>query len=283
MVNSRLDEHIAHAHPIPRIVSAMRHSLNAGGKRLRPILCMASAEAVGQGAESVIDIACALEMIHTYSLIHDDLPALDNDDLRRGLPTCHVAFDEATAIMAGDALLTLAFQVLSDPLCLPSVAAPCRLQLIHRIASASGYKGMIEGQMRDLAAEGKIIDRHELEQIHLFKTGALIEASVYAGALAGGASDLQIERLTQYARHIGLAFQVTDDVLNVEGDPAIMGKAVGSDADHRKATYPSLIGLEAAKHLAEQLVNDALRSLDIFDRNSDSLRSLAHYIVERKH
>jgi len=264
------------------IVSAMRHSLMAEGKRIRPILCIAASQAVSGETEDVIRVACALEMIHTYSLIHDDLPALDNDDLRRGRPTCHIAFDEATAILTGDALLTLAFEVLSSIEPNSKNNALKWLRVINIIAKASGYKGMIEGQIKDIASEGNPLGLEDLEQMHALKTGALIEASIITGAILGNGSFEQIEQLDIYAKNIGLAFQVIDDILNVEGDPAVMGKNVGTDQVREKSTYPSILGIEKSKEFAKNLVNNALQALDYFDNKSDPLRAIAHYIIDRK-
>ena len=265
-----------------RILEAMKYSLMAGGKRIRPMLCLAAAEAVGGKPENTIRAACSIEMIHTYSLIHDDLPAIDNDNLRRGLPTCHVAFDEATAILAGDGLLTLAFKILSRNNFKNDKHALKWLGVLHHIASAAGYEGMIEGQMGDIVSEGIQLDIKDLEKIHALKTGALIEASIYTGAVLGGGSDQQIERLRIYAKNIGLAFQVTDDILDVEGDRAVMGKDVGMDQARDKNTYPSILGIEKSKEFAKNLVNNALQALDYFDNKSDPLRAIAHYIIDRK-
>lgn len=264
-----------------RIVQAMIYSVMAGGKRLRPILCTAAAEAVGGNSADVLPAGCAIEMIHTYSLIHDDLPAMDNDDLRRGKPTCHVAFDEATALLAGDALLTLAFQVLSSLDHNEQLSASKQLEIIHIISTAAGYNGMIEGQMRDMASEGIPLSTEELKELHARKTGALIEASTRSGAVLGGGTPHQIDKLSSYARCVGLAFQVRDDVLNVEGDPAVMGKAVGTDDSRDKNTFPSLIGLEPSKAYAETLVKNALKEIDDFDKKADPLRAIASYIIER--
>jgi len=264
------------------IVSAMRHSLMAEGKRIRPILCIAASQAVSGETEDVIRVACALEMIHTYSLIHDDLPALDNDDLRRGRPTCHIAFDEATAILTGDALLTLAFEVLSSIEPNSKNNALKWLRVINIIAKASGYKGMIEGQIKDIASEGNPLGLEDLEQMHALKTGALIEASIITGAILGNGSFEQIKQLNIYANNIGLAFQVIDDILNVEGDPAVMGKDVGTDQARKKSTYPSILGIIKSKEFAKDLVNNALQALDYFDNKSDPLRAIAHYIIDRK-
>ncbi len=264
------------------VVSAMRHSLVAEGKRIRPVLCIAASQAVGGQTEDVIMVACALEMIHTYSLIHDDLPAMDDDDLRRGKPTCHIAFDEATAILAGDALLTLAFEILSSIELADKNNALKLLRVIDTIAKAAGYKGMIEGQIKDIAAEGKQLGLEDLEEIHVLKTGALIEASIITGAILGNGSFEQIEKLKIYAKNIGLAFQVTDDILNVEGDPVVMGKDIGTDQAREKSTYPSILGIEKSKEFAKNLVNNALQALEYFDKKSDPLRAIAHYTIDRK-
>lgn len=282
LVNSGLQEWLKSPTPSSKLSQAMSYSVMAGGKRLRPILCMTAAESVGGSRYSVLPIACALELIHTYSLIHDDLPAMDNDDKRRGLPTCHVQFDEATAILAGDALLTLAFEVLATSACqLGKDAQSLWLQAISRIASAAGHQGMIEGQMRDMAFEGKAIPVDHLEALHRLKTGRMIEAAVSSGALVSGASDSQQKALNVYGRYIGLAFQVADDILNVIGDPKRLGKATGTDDMRGKNTYPSLLGLEAAQRFAERLVGSALKALDEFDHKADPLRSIARYVIER--
>jgi len=265
-----------------RLTQAMAYSLMNGGKRLRPILCMAACESMGGRAAQALPVACAIEMIHTYSLIHDDLPALDNDVLRRGRPTCHMAFDEATAILAGDGLLTLSFQLLSEfDEVSAYVSRDIQLTLISLISKAAGYQGMIEGQMRDLLSEGQSISLGALEDLHLLKTGAMIEASVVSGALLGGGSPDAITRMKQYARCIGLAFQIQDDILNVEGDPDVMGKSAGTDQLHKKGAYPALLGLEKAKVLAEELIDNALLHIDIFDSNFDPLRAIALYTIRR--
>jgi len=264
------------------IRAAMKHSLMSGGKRLRPILCTAAANAVGSRSDPTIRTACAIEMIHTYSLIHDDLPAMDNDTLRRGQPTCHINFDEATAILAGDALLTLAFEILSSVNAADTErGALNRLRVINIIAKAAGCKGMIEGQLQDIAAEAKILGIEDLKKMHRLKTGALIEASVISGTILGNGNRDQIDKLKNYAGNIGLAFQITDDILNVEGDPDIMGKDVGTDQSRGKSTYPSILGMEKSKKFVRKLVNDALKVLDYFDNKADPLRAIAHYIVVR--
>ena len=268
--------------PGARIAEAMRYALVSGGKRLRPVLCLAACETVGGKAEQALPVACALEMIHTYSLIHDDLPAMDDDCLRRGRPTCHIAFDDATAILAGDALLTLAFETLSSKEIRVQVPAERLLDIISLISVAAGYKGMVEGQMRDMLAEqqtGHLLS--ELEELHLLKTGALIEASICSGALLGRGSFDQVASLKVYSKNIGLAFQVADDILNVEGDPLIMGKGSGTDRHRCKSTYPSLLGLSESKETASGLIIQAIESLARFDHKADPLRAIARYIIER--
>ncbi|MEA3279256.1 MAG: farnesyl diphosphate synthase [Thermodesulfobacteriota bacterium] len=282
LINENIYRILQNSSDYTQLVAAMKHSLMAGGKRIRPVLCLAGAETVGGRETDALQAACAIEMIHTYSLIHDDLPAIDNDDLRRGKPTCHIAFDEATAILAGDALLTLSFEILSAIKFNSETHALKWLNIIHSISVAAGYQGMIEGQMRDIASEGSLLTLDELEEMHSLKTGALIEVSVLSGAILGGGTNDQIKQLEVYAKNIGLAFQVTDDILNVEGDPDIMGKAVGTDKNRKKSTYPSIMGLEKSKEFATNLVNNALQSLESFDKNSDLLRAIADYIVERK-
>jgi geranylgeranyl diphosphate synthase type II len=265
-----------------RLLDAMRHSTMAGGKRVRPVLLMAAADAVGADGLSFLHPACALEFIHTFSLVHDDLPALDNDMLRRGQATCHARFDEATAILAGDALQTYAFEVLLGPGRPRGVPPERWLDVVWRIARAVGVHGMTEGQMRDILGETQDLSLEELEALHRLKTGALIEASVQAGALLGGGTENQVAALLKYAGNIGLAFQVADDILNVEGDPALLGKAVGTDLGRGKTTYPGLMGLDGARRFAESLVDGALRAIEGFDGKSDPLRGLARYIVSRK-
>ena len=282
MVNHALDNVFDSSFGSPRIVQAMRFSLLSGGKRIRPVLCLAAADAVGKTGSSVMAAACALEMIHTYSLIHDDLPAMDDDTLRRGNPTCHVAFDEATAVLAGDALLTLAFQTLSTIHPSSEIESDKLLDVIHFISKAAGYQGMVHGQMLDVDTEGSRLELNELQAMHRLKTGALIEASVYAGAVLGGGDADQSRCLSEYARCIGLAFQVADDILNVEGDPVIMGKAVGTDANRLKNTYPALMGLEGSRSFARNLIQDALKAIEYFDNKTEPLRAIARYIVERK-
>ena len=268
--------------PAFRVVQAMHYSLFAGGKRLRPIICLAAAEAVGGGFDAALPLACALEMIHTYSLIHDDLPAMDDDDLRRGRPTCHKQFDEATAILAGDGLLTEAFYTLA-------AAAPrfqgreaMLLEVQQLLSEAAGYRGMVGGQMLDLMAEGRRITLKELEIVHRLKTGALLTAATRAGALAGGGSRPQVAALTAYGERFGLAFQITDDLLDVEGEAAEMGKAPGMDEKRQKATYPALLGLETSRQWAGRLVQEALAELEPFKERAAPLRELARYLLVRR-
>jgi len=281
-INRALESLLETADKADRILEAMTYSLMAGGKRIRPILCLAATEAAGADPEDAMPAACALEMIHTYSLIHDDLPAMDDDAMRRGKPTCHTAFDEATAILAGDALLTLAFQTLSAIELRKVEQAAKWLDVIQLISYAAGYCGMIQGQMLDMVSEGKQLTLADLKSMHRLKTGALIEASLSSGAVLGGLNSTRISMLKSYAQNIGLAFQVADDILNVEGDPEIMGKAVGTDKLHHKATYPSLLGLEESKDFAGQLVENALVALESFDQKAKPLRAIAKYIIARK-
>ena len=265
-------------------IKAMRYSLFAGGKRVRPILCLAAAESVKDFdngfPETVMLAACALECIHTYSLIHDDLPAMDDDELRRGKPTNHMIFGEAGAILAGDSLLTYAFELLSREM-LP-LSARDRLAIIAIISKAVGPEGMVGGQFLDLAHEGREVDYDMLREIHSRKTGALITASVQTGAVLGGSTPEQFQALTRYGIKIGLAFQIIDDLLNVEGTAEQLGKAAGSDAARNKATYPALFGVALTRKKAEEAVEEALDALGIFDERAAMLRALAQYIISRK-
>ncbi len=281
IINKRLETILDCTQIDSTLCRAMIHSLMGSGKRLRPVLCLAAAESVGRVTYTVIQAGCAIEMIHTYSLIHDDLPAMDDDELRRGRPTCHVAFDEATAILAGDALLTLAFECLADCGQNRDTDAARMLRVIRIISGAAGWRGMIEGQMRDIAAEGQGLELASLKDMHSLKTGALIRASVLSGALLAGANESQVFALQTYAENTGLAFQVTDDILNVRGDPEKMGKASGTDSARGKSTYPALMGLEQAEKYGRNLVNNALQALSIFGNKAEPLAALAAYIVER--
>ncbi len=265
-----------------RVTEAMHYSLFAGGKRLRPILLLSGAEAVGGQPEDYLPAACALECIHTYSLIHDDLPAMDDDDLRRGKPTCHKAFDEATAILAGDGLLTFAFELLTHPDLLARAPGERVLRVIGLIAKAAGISGMVGGQMADLLAEGRRVSPEELDFIHRHKTGALITASVVSGAILAGASPEEERALEAYGWAVGRAFQIVDDLLDILGDEKVIGKPVGSDLEKGKATYPALFGIEASRQKAIELVEEALAALSPFDHRAEPLRDIARYIVERK-
>jgi len=280
------------------LYNSMHYSLSAGGKRIRPILSIASCEAVGGNIEDVIPAAIAIEMIHTYSLIHDDLPAMDNDDMRRGKPTNHKVFGEATAILAGDGLLTMAFSILSATKSNANHPSPYpsplrgegqgegatngnRLRIIHEIALAAGPEGMVGGQQLDIENEGKKIDAPELENLHSRKTGALILAAVRTGGISGGATEMQLQALTVYGKKTGLAFQIADDILDVEGDADDVGKSIGKDAKQSKNTYPAVLGLAQSKILAGRLVDEAITALDSFDEKADPLRMIAAYIVDR--
>ena len=280
-INHALEALLQTSEKPDRLLEAMSYALMAGGKRIRPVLCLAAAETADADLQEVMPAACALEMIHTYSLIHDDLPAMDDDDLRRGQPTCHKAFDEATAILAGDALLTLAFQLLSSMTADNPQKATKWLRVIQLISHAAGYCGMIQGQMRDIASEGCRLSLAELKSLHRLKTGALIEAAVCCGAELAETNSTHIQRLKRYAENIGLAFQVTDDILNVEGDPEIMGKAVGTDQRRQKSTYPSLLGLAESKDFAAKLIENAVQAIEDFDHKAEPLRAIARYVLER--
>ena len=265
-----------------RLHQAMRYSTLGGGKRMRPLLTYAAGHALGLAAENLDGPACAVELIHVYSLIHDDLPAMDDDDLRRGKPTCHKAYDEATAILAGDGLQALAFQVLAAD---PSIAVPAenRIAMIEALAVASGYCGMVGGQAIDLDSVGKALDLPGLENMHIRKTGALIRASVRLAALAKpGLAKETADKLDHFAKCVGLAFQIQDDILDEESDTQTLGKTQGKDRDHNKPTYPALLGLAGAKQKAADLHADALASLAGFGAEADYLRGLASFIIQRK-
>lgn len=262
-----------------KLRESMAYSLMAGGKRLRPILLMAAADAVGVDGTRFLPVACALEMIHTYSLIHDDLPAMDNDELRRGKPTNHVVYGEGTAILAGDALLTLAFTVILRQ---KDVSAEALLRVVDEISRAAGAEGMVGGQMLDLEAENRQISIDELRRVHMGKTGALFRAALRSGAILAGAAEDQLEALTAYANHFGLAFQITDDILDVIGTAEEIGKPVGSDEKNHKSTYVSLTSLEDAQDLARRTVQEAESDLYIFGERAAFLRELVGYLVNRK-
>lgn len=282
-VDAKLDELFHPPRPeLSTIYQAMRYSVINGGKRVRPLLVYAACEALGGKPERADAAACAVELIHAYSLVHDDLPAMDDDDLRRGQPTTHKAFDEASAILAGDGLQTLAFDVLADAQRNP-LSADVRLDMISSLSKAAGPAGMVGGQAIDLGSVGQWLDQHALEVMHRHKTGALIEASVRLGALASGEADaLSLRALQEYAQAVGLAFQVQDDILDVESDTATLGKTQGKDEANHKPTYPALLGLDAAKSYALELRDLALHALRPFGDAAEPLRDLARYIVERR-
>jgi len=269
------------------LIMAMDHSLMAGGKRLRPILSMAAAQACGKDFLIALPACCAIEMIHTYSLIHDDLPAMDNDDLRRGLPTCHKKFSEATAILAGDALLTHAFNVISNPKPVFDIYPDdqTRIKLISKISKAAGIQGMVEGQMMDMQSfqPEQNNELSHLKKIHALKTGKMITVSVETGALSAGSDAGTIDKLIAYAENIGLAFQVMDDILNIEGDPQIMGKAAGSDTLNEKMTFPAVLGIDESKKYAKNLIDKAIEAIWEFDAKATPLRQIANYIINRDH
>jgi len=281
LVDTELDRRIASQSASEQLQEAMRYSVLGGGKRIRPALTLAATTALGQNIDVALVPACAIELVHAYSLVHDDLPAMDNDELRRGRPTAHIAFNEATAILAGDALQALAFEWLAQA---PGIEAPARLTMIKELARASGHGGMVGGQSIDLESVGKTLSLTQLETMHRHKTGALIEASVRIGALtAPGVSERSLTALTSYAKALGLAFQVQDDLLDIEGDTDIIGKPQGSDAARSKPTYPAFLGLAGArKHLAA-LLDSALESLQDFGPEADPLRAMADYVVARTH
>ncbi len=264
---------------VPRLAEAVRYSALAGGKRLRPALVLGAAEACSGDPARAVPVAAAIEMIHTYSLVHDDLPAMDDDDFRRGRPTSHRVFGEAIAILAGDALLTQAFEVLAAAGGVPPAR---RLAIVREVAAAAGPAGLVAGQVADLDAEGRELELPELEFVHTRKTGALILASVRAGALAAGAARAQLDALSEYARRVGLGFQIVDDLLDVEGDPELTGKGTGRDTAHRKATWPSLFGVEAARARAAELIEEGVAALATFGPEADPLRGLARFVGSRR-
>ena len=279
-VENRLESYVAINGVPPRLADAMRYSLMNGGKRIRPALVYLAAEATGTSLDKADATACAVEMIHTYSLIHDDLPAMDNDDLRRGKPACHIKFDEATAILAGDALQAAAFSAIAED---EHLDVPVRVQLIARLATAIGPAGMVGGQMSDLESENSLISEAALVQMHRAKTGALISASVVMGAMTGGASETVIHALERYGYGLGLAFQVKDDLLDATGDTATIGKRAGADAERQKTTFVSVHGLASATSQLETLRREAIAALDSLGAAADKLRELADFVANRDH
>lgn len=278
LLRKRIEAYKQHNHS--RLAEAMEYGLLMGGKRIRPLLVYASAFAVSHVTEATDTLACSIEAVHAYSLIHDDLPAMDNDDLRRGQPTCHIAFDEATAILAGDALQTMAFELASS---ITSLPAESTLQALRILSKASGAMGMVLGQAIDLQCVDKQVALQELEDMHNHKTGALIEAAVALGAMSARAEPNQTQALQGYAQSIGLAFQVQDDILDVISDTETLGKTQGADAELNKPTYVSLLGLEGAQIKAQELIHTAHDALSEFDERAQTLHDLADYIIARNH
>ena len=265
-----------------KLTEGMRYSLFAGGKRLRPALVYASYGIFSDDYDYVTPFAAAIEVIHTYSLIHDDLPAMDNDDMRRGKPSNHIAFGEAEAILAGDALLTKAFEIMSDYTVSPNIPDNIRVNAVYKLALAAGDLGMVGGQYADIAAEGRKATSELVEIIKKNKTAALIECAVYLGGIAGGADDKQIEQLISFGRYAGLAFQVIDDILDITSSSETLGKNIQKDINSHKATYPAVYSLEGAKNKAEQYIDKACKSLESFGDKADTLLSIAEFIMERK-
>lgn len=282
-VESELSRRLAERSGIDsNLHQAMNYSLMNGGKRLRPILVYLANDLLGGNPEQADSAACALECVHSYSLVHDDLPAMDNDELRRGKPTCHIQFNEATAILAGDALLTWAFELLSQPN--ERLTASTQLQMVHTLAQCSGDLGMVDGQAFDLGSEGKVLSLEQLKSMHAAKTGELIRASLRLGALASGnATDSDLEALDQYAQKIGLAFQIQDDILDIESTTEQLGKPQGSDEERAKATYPALVGLAQSKSWLNELHQGAIEALEPFGSRNSSLIALADFIISRNH
>ena len=283
----RVDNALSESVPAPsglekKVLEAARYSLFAGGKRLRPILCLAASRVVGGSYEAAMPAACALEMIHTYSLIHDDLPAMDDDDFRRGQPTNHKVFGEAMAVLAGDMLLTEAFGLIAGLGANGHVAPGKIVDVINIVVKAAGYRGMIGGQVVDLESETRDVDLATVEYMHVHKTGALISASLEVGAILGGGSPEQVSALVYFGHHLGLAFQITDDLLDIEGDASLMGKTPGSDVAHNKKTYPALLGVARSKEAAREHVDEALKALQPFDEKAEPLRAIARYLLVRK-
>jgi geranylgeranyl diphosphate synthase type II len=279
MVDRQLESYVAFDAGCPdQLSDAIRYSLMSPGKRLRPLLALAACHVCGGDVEAALPAACAVEMIHTYSLIHDDLPAMDDDDMRRGQPSCHVAFDEATAILAGDALIPLAFEVIARDVHPSDVAANC----VHELAVAAGACNLVGGQSDDLGLQHASIDLTTLESVHRRKTGALITTSLKLGCFCAQATRSQLESLTEYGKHLGLAFQITDDLLDLCGDEARIGKRTGKDSQRGKTTYPELIGVQASQELAERMSSQAIAALSEFGESAEELRRFARFVVNRK-
>ena len=283
LVDEALDRYLPEAGDHPKEMhEAVRYSVFAGGKRLRPILVLAATEAAGGQVEQALPAAAAIELIHTYSLIHDDLPAMDDDDFRRGRPTCHKVYGEAMAILAGDALLTQAFILLSGEPAPVQVDPKARLRVIHEIAQAAGSKGMVGGQVVDILQEDREVDLPTLQYLHTHKTGALIRACLRVGGIIASAAPEQMEALTRYGERIGLAFQIVDDILDLEGSLEALGKRAGSDLRKKKATFPGLLGIEASRQRAHRLVEEAKHALGVFGDRRAALAAIADFVVTRQ-
>lgn len=283
LADEALERHLPSANDSPKeIHEAVRYSVFAGGKRLRPILVLAAAEAAGGQVKQALAAAAAVEMIHTYSLIHDDLPAMDDDDFRRGRPTCHKIYGEAMAILAGDALLTQAFILLSAPPALGGSDPDARLRVVHEIAMAAGSLGMVGGQVVDMLHEDREIDLPTLQYLHAHKTGALIRGCLRVGGILASAGSDELDALTRYGERIGLAFQIVDDILDVEGSLEALGKSAGSDLRKKKATFPALLGIEESRRWAHRLVSEAQQSLVIFGDRGTTLGAIADFVVMRR-
>lgn len=283
LIDQHLLKYLAPEDTHPAVIHhAMHYAVFNGGKRLRPMLVLEGAALAGKKTEIAMPTACGMELIHCYSLVHDDLPAMDDDDFRRGKPTCHKVFGEANAILTGDALLTVAFELIASNAKAPGVRPEQVIRVIGEIAAAAGSRGMIGGQVMDLDAENKTIDLSTLQTLHSLKTGALFTAALRAGAILGDMNEEKLEALTSYARHFGLAFQITDDLLDIKGDQEVLGKPVGSDARNNKNTYPGLLGLEQAELMARQSIEQCIASLERFGPEADFLRRLACFTLERE-
>lgn len=284
IINQALEIYIPTGDNYPGIIhEAVRYSLFAGGKRLRPMLTLASAEIFGGNIRDILPAACSLELIHTYSLIHDDLPAMDNDDLRRGIPTCHKKYGEAMAILAGDALLTMAFELICRCPLTVLITPERLLRIIAEVSGAAGTIGLIGGQVVDIMSAPEMVDRETLAYIHKNKTGAMYKVAVKTGAILSGAEEDDLDRLTSYAEHLGMAFQITDDILDITGDQETLGKPVKSDLKNNKATYPALYGMTAAKEMAAGEMEKALQSIEVYEDRADFLREMAMFVVNRSH
>ncbi len=282
-VDQFLDQVVPPGHNLAKtLYESMQYSLLGGGKRIRPILTLAAAESIGGQAQGILPYAAALELIHTYSLVHDDLPAMDDDDYRRGRLTNHRVYGEGLAILSGDALLTMAFELCSQQSAEAPIPHDRQIQIIYEIAMGAGHDGMVGGQVMDIQAENQDIDLITLQTIHNYKTGRLIRAAVRVGGIWAGATSDQLESLTGYAEDIGLAFQIADDVLNMTGTREELGKDPGTDAKRGKKTYPSFYGVDGARELAADCINRALRHVEKFDDHADPLRALANYVIQRR-